>query len=112
MIAAKADKDSGRKQWHQDWVVDYNWEGQERVAREGEDSGVAMMVEAAEDGGGEQQWRRWKTTVTVDPNSGGRQRGQMMMACKIKWLTKRGKEESRWQTTTALGPPGRARRLR
>ncbi len=38
----------------QDWVADYDGEGQERVAREGGDSGVAMMAAAAEDGSGEQ----------------------------------------------------------
>jgi hypothetical protein len=36
-----------------DWVADYDGEGQERVAREGGDSGVAMMAAVAEDGGGE-----------------------------------------------------------
>ncbi len=34
----------------QDWAVDYDWEGQERAAREGRDSGVGMMAETAEDG--------------------------------------------------------------
>ncbi len=38
----------------QGWAADYDREGQERVAREGGDSGVAMMVAAAEDGIGRQ----------------------------------------------------------
>jgi hypothetical protein len=36
----------------QDWVADYDREEQERAAREGGDSGVAMMDAAVEDGGG------------------------------------------------------------
>ncbi len=36
----------------QDPAADYDGEGQERVAREGGHSGVAMMAAAAEDGGG------------------------------------------------------------
>jgi hypothetical protein len=55
----------------QDWVVDYKGEGQEQVAREGRDSGVAMMAAAAEDGGSKQQLWRWKITVTADNDSGG-----------------------------------------
>jgi hypothetical protein len=54
----------------QDWVADYNGEGQEQATREGRDSGVAMMAAAAEDGGGGQQWRRWTTTATADDDSG------------------------------------------
>ncbi len=38
----------------QDWAADYDREGQEQVAREGRDSGVAMMAAAMEDGGGGQ----------------------------------------------------------
>jgi hypothetical protein len=91
----------------QDWVAGYNGEGQERVVRKGQDSIVAMMAAGAEDGGGKQQWQQWKTTVTADYDSGRQKRRQMMMAGEIKWRTKRGKEESGWQTTTALGPPGR-----
>ncbi len=63
MIAAE---DNGM----QDWVADYNREGQEWVAREGEDSRVVMMAAAVEDDrmtavdndgyGGRQQWRRTK----------------------------------------------------
>jgi hypothetical protein len=51
MIAAE---DNGM----QDLAVDYNGEGQERVAREGGDSGVAMMSAAAEDGGSGQKLRQ------------------------------------------------------
>ncbi len=36
----------------QDWVADYDWGGHEQVAREGGDSGVAMMAVVAEDGSG------------------------------------------------------------
>ncbi len=38
----------------QDWMVDYNGEGEggEWAARDGGDSGVAMMAAAAEDGDG------------------------------------------------------------
>ncbi len=91
----------------QDWVADYNGEGQKWVVREGGDSRVAMMAAAAEDGSGEQRWWWWRTTAIVDKNSGGQQRRRMMMACKIKQQTTRSKEESGWQTTAALGPPGR-----
>ncbi len=90
-------------------MADYDGEGQERVGREGGDSGVAMMAAAAEDGGGERRWRQWKTTDTADDDSGGQQRRRMMTARKIERRTKRGKEESGWQTTTALGPLGRER---
>ncbi len=38
----------------QDWVADYDREGQERAAREDRDSRVAMMAAAAEHGGGGQ----------------------------------------------------------
>jgi hypothetical protein len=38
----------------QDRVADYDGEGQERGAREGRESGVAMMAAAAEDGGSKQ----------------------------------------------------------
>jgi hypothetical protein len=33
----------------------------------------------------------------------------MMMACKVERRTTRGKEEGGWQTTMALGQPGRER---
>ncbi len=36
----------------QDRAADYDGEGKERVAREGRDSGLAMMAAAAEGGGG------------------------------------------------------------
>jgi hypothetical protein len=40
----------------QDWVADYDGEGQERAARDSRDSGVVMMIAAmmtaAEDSGG------------------------------------------------------------
>jgi hypothetical protein len=91
----------------QDHVVDYNGEGQERAAREGGDSEVVMLAEAVEDGGGGRRWWRWTMTATADKDSGGQQRRQMMMAREIKWRTTRGKEESGWQTTTALGQLGR-----
>jgi hypothetical protein len=91
----------------QDWVVDYNREGQEQAARVGRDSGVAMIAEAVEDGGGRQQWQWWTTTATADDESGGGQRRRMMTARKIKQRTMRGKEKSGRQTTTALGQLGR-----
>jgi hypothetical protein len=91
----------------QDRVADYDGEGQEQMAREGGDRGVVMMAVAAEDGGGRGQWRRWKMTAMADDDSGGQQRWQMMTARKIGRQTMRGKEESRRQTTTALGQPGR-----
>ncbi len=43
----------------QDRAVEYDGEGQEWVAREGRDSGVAMMAAVVEDGGGRQRWQRW-----------------------------------------------------
>ncbi len=43
----------------QDWVADYDGEGQEQAARDGRDSGVVVMAAAkmvaAEDSGGAQQ---------------------------------------------------------
>ncbi len=55
----------------QDQAADYDGEGQEWVAREGGDSGVAMMAAAAEDGGGGQRWRQWTTMAMADNDSGG-----------------------------------------
>jgi hypothetical protein len=91
----------------QDWVADNDGEGQEQAAREGGDSGVAMMAVVAEDGRGGRQWGWLTATAAADNHNGGRQRQQMMTACKIKWRTTRGKEESGQQTTTALGQLGR-----
>jgi hypothetical protein len=55
----------------QDWAADYNGEGQERVAREGRDSGVAMMAAmAAINGGGGRQWQ-WHMTTVADDKGGG-----------------------------------------
>ncbi len=56
----------------QDWAADYDGEGQEWVAREGGDSGVAMMDAAADkdSSGGHQQQRRM-TTATDNKGSGG-----------------------------------------
>ncbi len=62
-----ATKDNGMR----DQAADYDGEGKERVAREGGDSGVAMMATGAEGGGGGRQWRRWMTMATADDNSGG-----------------------------------------
>jgi hypothetical protein len=45
--------------------------------------------------------------MTADNDSGGGRRWRMMMARKIKQRITRGKEESRRQTTMALGQPGR-----
>jgi hypothetical protein len=118
MMAVAMEDSGGRQQWQrqttiavedngmQDQAADYNGEGKDWVAREGGDSGVAMMAAAAEGGGGGQRWRRWMMAM-VDANSGGRQEQQMMTAHEIKQLTTRGKEESRQQTTMALGQPGR-----
>ncbi len=43
----------------------------------------------------------------AEDDSGGRQRRRMTTAHKIEWRTMRGKEEGGWQTTMALGQPGR-----
>jgi hypothetical protein len=63
MMAAAVEGGGGGQQWQrrttiaagdnsiQDQVVDYNGEGQERVAREGNDSIMALMAAAAEDSG-------------------------------------------------------------
>jgi hypothetical protein len=91
----------------QDWVADYNGEGQEQAAIKERDSGMVMMAVAAEDGSGRQRWWRWATTAIADDNSGGQQRQRMMTACKIERRTTRGKEEGRRQTTMALAQPGR-----
>jgi hypothetical protein len=83
-MMAVAVEDGGGKQRRQRWTtiaaeddgmrdraVDYDREGQERAAREGGDSGVAMMDVATEDGSGRQQWQ-WRTRrmATADNNSG------------------------------------------
>ncbi len=96
----------------QDWAADYDGEGQERAARVGGDSGVAMMAVAVEDSGCRQRWRRWMTTATADDISGRRQRRQMMRAHEIKRRTMRGKEEGGQQTTMALVQPGRERKTK
>jgi hypothetical protein len=113
MIAVAVEDGGGGWQWQrrttivaedngmQDWAVDYDGEGQERAAREGGDSRVAMMAAAVEDDGGGQQWRRWTTTATADDDSSGQQRQQMMTASKIEQRTTRGMEESGWQPTMA-----------
>ena len=53
----------------QDWAADYDGEGQERVAREGGDSAVAMR-----------RWRQRTTMVVVDDDGNGGQRQ--------RWMTK------------------------
>ncbi len=57
----------------QDWAADYDGEGRERVARDGGDSGVAMMaaakMAAAEDYGGGQQ-QQWRWTTAAEDGSG------------------------------------------
>jgi hypothetical protein len=50
----------------QDWVADYDGEGQERAARDGGDSRVAMIAAVAEDGGCRQQRQRLTMTVVDD----------------------------------------------
>ncbi len=51
-MTAKADSDRVEDNGVRDRAVDYNREGQEREATGGGDSGVAMMVAEAKDGGG------------------------------------------------------------
>jgi hypothetical protein len=46
-----AAEDNGMREW----AADYDGEGNERVAREGGESGVVMMAAAAEGGGGGRQ---------------------------------------------------------
>ncbi len=68
---AKADNIAAEDNGMQDRAADYNGEGQERAAREGRDSGVAMMAAVADDdGGGGQRWR-WRTTTAADDKGGG-----------------------------------------
>jgi hypothetical protein len=38
MTTAKADNDSGGRQWHANWAADYEGDGQERAARDGGDT--------------------------------------------------------------------------
>jgi hypothetical protein len=114
MMAAAAE-DGGGRQWRQRQTImavddngtqdraAYNGEGQEWVARDGGDRGVAIMAAAAEDGGGGQQRRKQMRTATADDDSGGQQRQQRTTASKIRRQAIRGKDKSRWQTTTALG---------
>jgi hypothetical protein len=77
MVSVENNCDSGQQWWQtttvvdnngmQDSVADYDGEGQERAARDGRDSGVAMMAAAAEDGGGGQRQQR-RTTTAADNN--------------------------------------------
>jgi hypothetical protein len=50
-MMAKADKIAAEDNGMQYWSADYNGKGKERVAREGGDSGVAMMAAVVEGGG-------------------------------------------------------------
>jgi hypothetical protein len=54
----------------QDWVADWDGEGQERAARDGRDSGVVMMDAATEYGDGRQRKRQWERTTMADDDSG------------------------------------------
>jgi hypothetical protein len=67
----------------QDQAADYDGEVQERAARVGRDSGVAMMAAVAEDGGGGQRLGRWTTTAMADDDSGGQQRWRMMTHARL-----------------------------
>jgi hypothetical protein len=53
----------------QDWMAEYDKEGKEQVAREGGDSGLAMMAAVVEGDGGGRLWRR--RMMTVADNKGG-----------------------------------------
>jgi hypothetical protein len=82
MMAVAVEDGSGRRQQRrrttiaaedngmQDQAADYDGDGQEQVAREGGDSGMVMMAEAAEDGGSGQRWRRWTATVMAYKDRG------------------------------------------
>jgi hypothetical protein len=83
-VAAVDNNSDGRQGWWQmtmtvdndsmqDWVANYNREGQEQVARDGRDSGVAMMAAAGEDGSTRGQQQRWRTTMAKVNNYGGGQ---------------------------------------
>ncbi len=80
MAATVEDRGGGRRRWRtmtateddgsRDRAADYDGEGRERAARDGGDSGVAMMaaakMAAAEDGGGGRQQRGRRTTAADD----------------------------------------------
>ncbi len=51
-----------------DWAADCNGEGQERMVRDGRDSGVVMMAAAVEECGSRR--RRRRRTITVADDSG------------------------------------------
>jgi hypothetical protein len=119
MMAAVAE-DGGGGQWRQrqtktatdsnsmqDWAAVYKGDRQEQAASDGKETEWRWwlrrwkMAAVDKDGGGWQQWRGWTMTMaTVDNNSSKRQQRWTMTACKIRWQTTRGEEESRWQTTT------------
>ncbi len=55
----------------QDRAVEYDGEGQERAARDGGDSGVAMMTAV---------WPQWKTVAANNNSNGGGQQRRMTAA--------------------------------
>ncbi len=72
---------------------------------------MAMTAATAEVGGGGQRRRQMTTMAMADDDSSGQRRQRMTTSRVIGRWTTRGKEESGWQTTTALDkrltPPGR-----
>ncbi len=78
MMAVAVEDGGGGQRWQtwttiaaedngmQDRVADYDRKGQERVAREGRDSGVGTMAAAADDNGRGGRQRRWLTTTAAD----------------------------------------------
>jgi hypothetical protein len=90
----------GEKKWQQ-----------ETVAREGKDSGVAMMVAVLGDGGGGLQQWRWRTTVA--DNDSGRQCWHARLGGRLGWGRTRagGKRRRRQRSGNDGCSSGRQRRL-
>jgi hypothetical protein len=97
----------------QNWVAAYEGDGQERATRDGGDTEWQwrlwrwkMAAMDNDSGGQKQQQRRTTTTAMADDDSSEQRQRQTMAACEIGQRITRGKEESGWQTTTALEPAG------
>jgi hypothetical protein len=111
---AKADNNSGGQQWHVRLGIRLQRGWTRAGGKRRRKHGVAMMAAAADHGSSGH--RQWQTTTMgmADNDSGRRRRRWTAMARKIGRRTMRGKEENRWQTTTALDKrlislPGRER---
>jgi hypothetical protein len=81
----------------QDQVAEYDGEGKERAARDG------GRLQSGDDGCGSGRWLRRTTTAMVDDKTAADDKGGGRQRHAIRRHTMGEREESGWQTTTALG---------